>query len=144
MPIATIISSRPATAIRVASPAAADAPVSGGFTGGAGSGPQPSRERTEGRPVHASSIHHLGELALPVALDHHRQRDRLDLAALAGAPERLVTREADLADGLAGRLEVLARVELVRMLGEEATDGAGHREPDVGVDVDLAHAVLDG
>jgi hypothetical protein len=46
--------------------------------------------------------------------------------------------------GLAGRLEPFAGVELVGVLGQELAHRAGHRQADVGVDVDLAHAVLDG
>src|SRR5690606_17674914 len=38
--------------------------------------------------------------------------------------------------------EELARVELARVLGQEATDGTGGSPAQVGVDVDLAHAVL--
>ena len=41
------------------------------------------------------------------------------------------------------RLEVLARVKLAGVLGEDLADGAGHGHPVVGVDVDLAHPVLD-
>ena len=43
-----------------------------------------------------------------------------------------------------GRRGPLRRVELLRVLGHVLADGARHRQPDVGVDVDLAHAVLDG
>ena len=39
-------------------------------------------------------------------------------------------------------LEILARVELVGMLVEELTDGAGHGQTQVGVDVDLADGEL--
>ena len=41
-------------------------------------------------------------------------------------------------------LEILARVELVRMLVEELTDGASHGQTQVGVDVDLADGKLCG
>ena len=40
-------------------------------------------------------------------------------------------------DGCSGGLEVLSRVELVRMQSEELTDGCGHGKTQVGVDVDL-------
>src|SRR3974390_2149677 len=43
----------------------------------------------------------------------------------------------------ASRLHVVARVELVRRLDEYLADCAGHGHAVVGVDVDLAHAVLD-
>ncbi len=45
-------------------------------------------------------------------------------------------------DGLdvgAGGRQILARVEVVRVLREILADGAGHGKPKVGVDVDLAH-----
>ena len=44
-----------------------------------------------------------------------------------------------LLDGSTGRLEILAGVELVGVLIEELTDGAGHGQAQIGVNVDLAH-----
>jgi hypothetical protein len=67
----------------------------------------------------------------------------LILLALPAAAEGFEAGQADLLGGFAGRLEVVARVELARVLEQVAADGAGHRQADVGVDVDLAHAVLD-
>src|SRR5690606_8424602 len=55
----------------------------------------------------------------------------------------LVTRHADLLGGFARGLEVFTRVELGRILGHEAADRAGHGKANIGVDIDLAHAVLD-
>ena len=52
-----------------------------------------------------------------VALGHLVQRNRLDLARLAGGAEGLEARQADLLGGFARRFQVVARVELVRMLG---------------------------
>ena len=45
---------------------------------------------------------------------------------------------------LAGRTEVLARVEVARVLREVLAHSRGHRETGVGVDVDLAHRALRG
>ena len=44
---------------------------------------------------------------------------------------------------LAGGLQVVARVELLRRLGEDLADRAGDGQAVVGVHVDLADAVLD-
>ena len=58
---------------------------------------------------------------------------------LAGAAEDVAQLVADeLLDVGTGGLQVLTRVELVGMLVEELTDGAGHGKTQVGVDVDLA------
>src|SRR5690242_18106027 len=85
----------------------------------------------------------LRELAAGVALRDGGQRLRRDARGLAFAAELQIPLPADALRGLARRLEVVARVELVRVLREVLADRARHREPDVGVDVDLAHAVLD-
>ena len=63
--------------------------------------------------------------------------------SLAGAAEDVDELVADeLLDVGACGLEILARVELVGMLVEELTDGAGHGQTQVGVDVDLADGEL--
>jgi hypothetical protein len=46
--------------------------------------------------------------------------------------------------GFARGLEPFAGIELVGVLEQELAHRAGHGQTDVGVDVDLAHAVLDG
>src|SRR5450830_715003 len=71
------------------------------------------------------------------------QRDCLDLAGLAFAAERQIARLAHQHCCFACRLEVVAWIELARILGQVTTNSAGHRQTDIGVDVDLAHAVLD-
>ena len=50
--------------------------------------------------------------------------------------------DVHLLHALAGRLEVLARVEVVGVLGEVLADGGGHGEAAVGVDVNLADGAL--
>ena len=67
-------------------------------------------------------------------------RLKLSLASAAENVAQLVADE--LLDVGAGGLEILARVELVGMLVEELTDGAGHGKTQVGVDVDLADGQL--
>src|SRR6185312_12028575 len=71
------------------------------------------------------------------------ERDRPDRRCAAGAAECLEARLADLARRDDRRLEELARIEFARVLRDRAADRTGHREADVGVDVDLADAVLD-
>src|SRR5438552_9216631 len=81
------------------------------------------------------SARHLRQLALGVARRDHRQRLGLDLRGLAFAAELQVALLADRLGGFACRLQVVARVELLRVQREELADRAGHREADVGVDV---------
>src|ERR1043165_7045911 len=73
----------------------------------------------------------LGELALRVAARHVAERRRLDLGGLALAAELQVALAADLPGGLARWLQVVARVELLGVLGHEPADRRGHREADV-------------
>src|SRR5690606_2602912 len=69
--------------------------------------------------------------------------DRLDLRGVTGCAEGFVAGDADIAHGLDGFAEELARVELAGVVRHVAADGTGGRQTQVGVDVDLAHAVLD-
>src|SRR6185369_2529941 len=50
---------------------------------------------------------------------------------------------AELARRRHRRLEEGARIEFLRLFGHRPAHGAGHGEADVGVDIDLAHAVAD-
>lgn len=50
----------------------------------------------------------------------------------------------ELLELVAGRSEVLAGIEFVRLLEEDLANRGGHREPSVRVDVDLAHGALCG
>src|SRR5690625_1181206 len=85
----------------------------------------------------------LGELTLVVAVGHGFEPDRTDLAGLAGGAERFVARDADVLHGLGGHGEILARIKLAGVLGQEAPDRPGTGQPQIGVDIDLAHTVLD-
>nr|CUV12243.1 conserved protein of unknown function [Ralstonia solanacearum] len=89
-------------------------------------------------------LHHLRQRAALVLRSDDRQADRLDLAGLAFATELDVACLANRLGSLARGLEPFAGVELVGVFGQELAHRAGHRQADVGVDVDLAHAVLDG
>src|SRR5690606_37261997 len=84
-----------------------------------------------------------GQLALGIALVHTSQGDRLDLRGVAGGTEGFVAGDADVAHGIDGLGEELARVELARLLGHHATHGTGGGQAQVGIDVDLAYTVLD-
>src|SRR5438477_340041 len=79
----------------------------------------------------------------PISTPHAIQRHCPDFTRLARAAEGFV---ACLAYGL-GRLhrilEVLAGVEFALVFIEIAADSPGHCQPDVGVDIDFAHPVLD-
>src|SRR5690606_17777879 len=106
------------------------------------------KTRCRGSGLHwgaqARSVHDLLQLAGRVARGHLLQGAPLDLGALAFAAELQVALLADGLGSLARGLHPLAHVELVRVLGLELAHRAGHGQADVGVDVDLAHAVLDG
>ena len=86
----------------------------------------------------------LCELAGIVLGGHHGKRDRLDAGALTLATELKIALLAQFVSGLTGLLEVFARIELFGVLEKEAARGGGHCQTNVRVDVDLAHAVLDG
>src|SRR4051812_5309661 len=66
----------------------------------------------------AGSDHGLRQLAAFVLLRHRRQWRRLDLAGLALAAELLVALLADAVGRFARRLEPLAGVELIGVLGQ--------------------------
>ena len=74
---------------------------------------------------------------------HAFQRDRLDLRSITSRTESFVTSDTYIAHGLDGFAEEFTWVELARVGGHQATHGAGGCQAQVGVDVDLAHAVLD-
>src|SRR5689334_17663925 len=69
--------------------------------------------------------------------------DRLNLAGVTGLSEGGHPGDAHLLHRVAGRLEVVARVELLRALRQYLADRPGHGHPVVRVDVDLPDPVLD-
>ena len=71
---------------------------------------------------------------------HARGIGRLELVVRAENLHDLV--DVHLLHALAGRGEVLARIEVTRILSEVLADRSRHRETRVGVDVDLAHGAL--
>src|SRR5690606_17840679 len=83
------------------------------------------------------------QLPTGITLEHAFQRDRLDLRGVAGSAEGFVTGDADVAHGIDGLRQILARIELGLVLCQEAADRAGGGQTQVGIDVHLAHAVLD-
>jgi len=89
-------------------------------------------------------LHHLRQRAAGVFGRHHLQAVTLDLAGLAFAAKLEVALLAQLLGCFAGRLEPVAGIKLVGVLSQEFAHRSGHGQADVGVDVDLAHAELDG
>src|SRR6185369_5378777 len=75
-----------------------------------------------------------------IARRHLLQGHRLDLRRLPSAAERGEARLADVPRRGGRGLERLAWIELASIVGQTLAHGAGHRQADVGVDVDLAHA----
>ena len=63
---------------------------------------------------------------------------------MAFATEFQITLFTDVHRGFAGRLEPFAGIEFFWILKHELASRRRHGQADVGVDVDLAHAVLDG
>src|SRR5215204_3896176 len=93
-------------------------------------------------PDHALGNRELVAL-LFVAGCHLGEWDGIVVLRVACLPEGLHTSLDDLLHRGAGRLEVVAGVELGRVLGEGLADRARCGEAKIGVDVDLPHAVLD-
>ena len=88
--------------------------------------------------------HRLRQFTLGVPGGHDLQVVALDLATLAFATKLQVALLGNSLGGLAGGFEPLAGVKLFGVLGQELSYRAGHGQSNIGVDVDLAHAVLDG
>ncbi len=62
---------------------------------------------------------------------------------MARCAKLLETLLAELRQRSHGRLHIFARIEFARVFLQHAADLAGHRHAAVGIDVDLAHAILD-
>ena len=89
-------------------------------------------------------LHHLVKFTFDITLRHFRQRNALDLRALAFAAKFQVALLAQCLGRFTRRFDPLAGVKLFRIFVQELARGRRHGQPDVRVDVDLAHAVLDG
>ena len=89
-------------------------------------------------------LHHLVEFTPCIALRHFRQRNALDLRSLAFAAKFQVALFAQCLGCFTRRFDPFAGVKLFRVFVQELARGRRHGQPDVGIDVDLAHAVLDG
>src|SRR5258706_6044935 len=87
-----------------------------------------------------SLLSDLRKFALFVFLGDFLQRDRLDLAGLAFASERQITRLAHQLGGFARRLQIIARIEPAGGFGQVAADGGGHRQTDNRIENYLALA----
>src|SRR5271165_2770979 len=100
--------------------------------------PTPMSRMIANRRGRRRSVDVLRKLAGTVALRHLFQGHRLKPGSLSGASELLVAQLAQMLGRFARRLQEVARVELGRVLGQVLARGRRHREPDVGIDVDLA------
>src|SRR6185369_536981 len=74
---------------------------------------------------------------------HLADRDWRIVARMSGLSELRHALGNNLLHGFASRLQVVARIELLRRLSEYLPDRARDRQAVVGIDVDLAHAVAD-
>src|SRR5690554_4975535 len=83
---------------------------------------RPSCSFAGSRPGRSKSGDLRCELARAVALRHLGQRNGLDLARVARRAELLEALLAQLGHRLHRRLQILARVELFRVLGQDAAD----------------------
>src|SRR3989338_18876 len=83
------------------------------------------------------------QFAPGIARHHRVQRNRLDFRGLSGAAESFIACLADFLHRLGGSGEEFARIEVLGVLREITAGRAGRRYAQVGVDVHLAHTVLD-
>src|ERR1700682_1420184 len=83
------------------------------------------------------------ERSAAIAPGHFRQRDHLDLGRVARGAELFKTLAAEVAHRIHRRFEEFARIEFAFAFGGDHAERRGHRQPAVGVDVDLAHAMPD-
>jgi len=83
------------------------------------------------------------QLTFQATLIHRFQRDQFDLRSITGGAEGFIAGDADITHGGDSGAEEFTRVEFARVGGHQATHRTGGRQAQVGVDVDLAHAVLD-
>ena len=94
----------------------------------------------EGDPLRAK-----GPMARPrtSAVDKLAKPGGSHLARVARLTEGDHAVDADLLHGGASRSQVIARIELLRMLEQHLANRTGDREPIVGIDIDLANTRLD-
>src|SRR5580698_9858582 len=78
-----------------------------------------------------------------IAFGHFRQRDHLDPGGVAGRTELLETFAAEIAHGVHRGFEEFARIEFASGLRRDFPECRRHRQPAIGVDIDLANAVPD-
>src|ERR1700676_2160224 len=83
------------------------------------------------------------EAAGAVSLRHLRQRNDLDPGGTPGGSELLEALAAEIAQRIHRRLEKLARIEFASGLRRDLAERRGHRQPAIGVDIDLANTVPD-
>src|SRR5258706_1298363 len=83
------------------------------------------------------------ERARPVTPGHFRERDYLDLAGIARGTKLHKAFAAEVAHRIHGGFKEFARIEFASAPGREFPERRGHRQPAVGVDIDLAHAMPD-
>src|SRR3989344_1321394 len=103
-----------------------------------------SHSRKLARRYQTEDLVNLGvQLTFQITLIHPFQGDRLDLRSVACGTEGFVTGDAHVAHGSHGGAEEFTWVEFARVGGHQATHRTGGRQAQVGVDIDLAHAVLD-
>src|SRR5271157_2444684 len=94
------------------------------------------------RSIKSPRSQRLSQLA-SVPARHLCERDGGVVAGVAGLAELRHALGHHFLHGLARGLEVVARIEPLGRFPEDLADGAGDGQAVVGIDVDLAHAVLD-
>src|ERR1700730_19149637 len=83
------------------------------------------------------------ERSRAIASCHFSQWGDLDLRRMAGCAELLETLAAEVAHRVHGRFEEFAWIEFAFALVRHFSERGGHRPPAVGIDIDLADAMLD-
>src|SRR4029453_13890017 len=89
----------------------------------------------------SDSSHPWIERARAVALGHLGQWNDLDLRGMACGAELLEALTAEVAQTIHRPLQEFARIEFAFALHRHLAERSGHRQPAVGVDIDLANAM---
>src|SRR5262245_28391570 len=83
------------------------------------------------------------ECAGSIASRHLGQWDDLDAGRMPCRAESLEALAAKIAQAIHRRFQKFARIELAPALGCDLAERRGHRQPAVGIDIDLSDTVLD-
>ncbi len=90
-----------------------------------------------------TSINLSVQLTLQIPLIHSPRRNRLDLRSITRRTKRLITRNTNIPHRRHGRAQEFTRVKLARVGRHQPTHRTSRSQTQTGIDIDLAHTVLD-